>query len=239
MIEDLEKYKDFLIEGNYIDSLDFIESVFGFFPKQRYFTFKTAFEKFVENDGKVIVELGTSRSFVDGKYEGCLKDDPKYWEPDSPEKWDWGAGGFSRVAIECLREQNPEFYTIDIVSAHIERCKVMTEEFKKYFTYIVDSSLNFLSSFDKKIDLLYMDTGDVWPIESTANLHMSEAQIVVGRDLIADKGIILIDDVRNPTPFKNGDRSGLGKDKYSLPYLTRHGFKSIQDEYQIVLQKES
>jgi hypothetical protein len=52
---------------------------------------------FFENNFKTIVELGTSRSFVDGKFPGCNEDDVKYWEPENPEKWDWSAGIFTKV----------------------------------------------------------------------------------------------------------------------------------------------
>ena len=101
------------------------------------------------------------------------------------------------------------------------------------------SSVDFLKrcNFPKGIDLLYMDTGDMTPLEPTALLQLEEAKIVVERNLIKKGGLILLDDVRNTTPIQYGDRSGLGKSKYSLPYLQKHGFEIIADEYQVILKK--
>ena len=103
--------------------------------------------------------------------------------------------------------------------------------------YRVCSSLDFLKVFNKKIDLLYVDTGDMTPIEPTARLQLEEAKIIVERDLLSDNGIILIDDVRNQTPKKFGETSEYGKAKYSLAYFVEHGYKIIADEYQVVLMK--
>jgi hypothetical protein len=47
----------------------------------------------------------------------------------------------------------------------------------------------------------------------------------------------LIDDVRNQTPLKFGEINGLGKSKYSLPYLLKHGFEIVENEYQVILKR--
>ena len=59
--------------------------------------------------------------------------------------------------------------------------------------YHISSSEEFLKSFTKKIDLLYLDTGDMTPIEDTAQLHLREATIIVERDLLSKNGIIAIE----------------------------------------------
>lgn len=44
---------------------------------------------FLENrDNIKIAELGTSRSFVDGKFQGVCSRDIKYWDPNNLNKWD-------------------------------------------------------------------------------------------------------------------------------------------------------
>ena len=91
----------------------------------------------------------------------------------------------------------------------------------------------------QSIDLLYVDTGDMTPIEPTALLQLEEAIVVIERNLITPNGIILIDDVRNQTPKQFGETSDLGKAKYSIPYFLEHGFTIIADEYQVILQKSS
>ncbi len=230
----LNKYKTFLENGTY-ENQDW--SNFSIKPKSRYETFKSAFNLFLKNKGKIVVELGTTRSFVNGNHVGCNSDDIQYWQPNNPEVWDWGAGFFTRVAAECLISLTPMIYTIDISSNHINRCKIITKNFENIIKYKVESSLDFLKNFNNKIDLLYMDTGDMTPIEPTAQLQLEEAKIVVKRNLIPKNGLILIDDVKNQTPKKFGEKSDFGKAKYSIDFFLKNGFEILANEYQVLLRK--
>ena len=54
---------------------------------------------------------------------------------------------------------------------------------------------------------------------------------------MAKNGIILIDDVKSVVPKQHGEKSDLGKAKYSIPYLLENGFEIVMDEYQYVLKK--
>lgn len=232
----LSPYKYYLMNGTY-DGQDW--SKFKHIPLSRYYTFRKAFEHFEQHHGRVIVELGTSRSFTHGGHMGCNLDDVRYWFPQNPEHWDWGAGFFTRMAAESLQHLNPKIHTIDIMAQHIQRCRVMTSDFKHMIKYHVCSSLDFLSRCKaESIDLLYLDTGDMWPIEPTAELQLAEAKILVERNVLTKDGILLIDDVRNQTPVKFGETSGLGKSKYAIPYLLEHGFEMVENEYQVILRKK-
>jgi len=232
----LNKYQLFLERGTYADQ-DWTS--YSILPKSRYSSFKAAFEHFEAYNGRMIVELGTTRSFVGGPFPGCNEDNPVYWEPQSPEKWDWGAGSFTRVAAECLAHLKPIFHTIDLCPEHIMRCKLITRDFSSFIQYHVCSSVEFLQTCKPEtIDLLYMDTGNMHPIEPTARMQLAEAQIVVERNLMALNGIILIDDIRNQTPKKFGDTSELGKGKYAIPYLLEHGFELVMNEYQVLLTRK-
>lgn len=233
----MKKYKE-LMDGAfapYYTDEQFIES-YGRIPKFRYDTFKYCWDWIQEKELKTIVELGTSRSFVDGKYEGCNSDDDRFWEPDNPEVWDWSAGCFTRVFGELIQGTDIDLITVDLMPNHISRSKTMTQDLEN-IEYFVMSSEDFLSSGDGKIDFLYMDTGDVTPIEPTAKLHLRESEILVENDLISDNGLILIDDVRN-IQSKTQDPSDYGKAKYSIPYLQENGFEVIMDEYQVLLQRK-
>ena len=76
------------------------------------------------------------------------------------------------------------------------------------------------------------------PIEETAQLHLREAKIIVEKDILAQNGIILIDDVKSVVPKKvDGETSDLGKAKYSIPYFLENGYKSVFNEYQTILIK--
>jgi hypothetical protein len=230
----LEKYKSFLDRGTYEG---FEEGAVR--PQSRYYTFAKAFKHFEENNGMVVVELGTTRSFVHGGLPGCNSDNPMYWTPNNPENWDWGAGSFTRMAAECLMHLHPAIYTVDLEAAHINRCKIITKPFENNMRYRVCSSLDFLKTcqFPTGIDLLYLDTGDITPIEPTARLQLAEVRIIVERNLIAPNGLILIDDVAHPTPKRFGETSHLGKAKYSIPYLLANGFEVVENEFQVILRK--
>lgn len=234
----LDDYKDLLEWGTY-NGEDW--SSLPELPKSRYETFKFAFEHLEKTGGKVVVELGTTRSFNHGGLPGCNLDDISYWHPNQPETWDWGAGFFTRMAAISLAHLSPQIHTVDITSSHIARCQVMTKDFSSFITYHTRSSEDFLRKchFPQGIDLLYLDTGDMTPIEPTALLQLEEARLIVSRNLIAKNGLILIDDVKNRTPKKFGETSDLGKSKYALPYLLSHGFEIVMDEYQVILRKRT
>ncbi len=233
----LEKYKNYLEKAiSYYFADDVFIKYFNRIPLSRYYTFKYCFEYFEKNKMKTVVELGTSRSFVDGRFEGCNNDDIKYWEPNNPEKWDWSAGCFTKTAYECLNHLcDFKLYTVDLIKSHIERCKIMNSQNIKY---CVSSSEDFLNNFNTKIDLLYLDTGDMTPIEETAQLHLREAKIIVNKNLMNKNGLILIDDIRSCIPFEHGETIDLGKGYLSIPYFLNNGFELIMDEYQTILKKK-
>lgn len=160
-VEDsLEPYKNYLDDGTHEgQGWPSSETI----PKSRYYTFKESFNYLEENEGPIVVELGTSRSFTHGGLIGCNSDDISHWTINQPENWDWGAGFFTRMACLCLGHLSPEIHTVDIVSSHIERCKIMTKDYEDLLSYHVMSSVDFLKhcAFPGGIDLLYLDTGDI------------------------------------------------------------------------------
>ena len=223
----------------YYSSDEFIE-LYGRVPKFREDTLQYCWDIFNLQKFDTIVEMGTSRSFVDGKHIGCNIPNDYYWKIDEPQIWDWSAGIFTRVIGEQIENSNVSLTTIDLNPTSILISKKMTEDLKSDIDHVVCSSEDFLKDCGKgTIDWLYMDTGDMTPIEETAQLQLREAKIIVENDIISDGGIILIDDVRNPIA-KRQDTSGsdYGKAKYSIPYLLEHGFQIKMDEYQVVLRKQ-
>lgn len=236
----MSNYNEYLQKalGYYFKEEEFIKH-FGRVPKSRDVTFQYCLNHLqnMKSSEKTILELGTSRSFTDGRFPGCNSDDSRYWEPGQPEKWDWSAGCFTHYFAE-LTDDNTKITTVDLMKSHINRCKVMNKEYGDKITYIVDSSEKVLEKVPpKSIDLLYLDTGDMTPIEPTAQLHIREAKLVVERDVLKDSGLILIDDVRSCVPKKHGETSDYGKAKYSIPYFLDNGYEIVMDEYQVILRK--
>jgi hypothetical protein len=236
-LEALEKYKDFLEDalGYYYDKLLFLK-FYKKFPKSRYHSFKFALQYILQNNLNHIVELGTIRSFVDGRFEGCNMSDKKYWDENNPTKWDWSAGMFSRVFCENLTGKKHQITTVDINDDHISRCKIITKKFKN-INYIHSSSEDYLKNLKEKVDVIYLDTGDMTPVEENALIQLLEVHLIVDRDLLNINGLIIIDDICNPEIRKAEETDKYGKSKYSIPYLLDNNFEIIFNEYQIILRK--
>lgn len=222
----------------YYDKTLFIEK-YNNVPKFRDYTFTKCLNFLLEknkNKHLNILELGTSRSYLDGKYEGCMVNDIKYWESNNPEKWDWSAGLFSKYFTDLLDLKNKEYTidTIDIDSKAINISKNITNNHKN-INYNIISSEDFLNNTNKKYDLIYIDTGSM--DQYTINLHLREAKIIVSQNILLDDGLILIDDIKNPHPAIV-DLSIYGKGKDSIPYFLENKYEIIDDEYQYILKKK-
>jgi hypothetical protein len=124
---------------------------------------------------------------------------------------------------------NINFHSIDISADAIKVSKIVTGRFRNRIQYHNVSSEVFLTAYNEKIDLLYMDAAEA--DEEGANLHLKDAKTIVGRNLMSDNGIILIDDVNLPSNL-------VSKGKYSIPFLLQNGYcQVLPNNYQAVLQK--
>lgn len=223
-----------LIEAGTLDGQDW--SFFGGeAPASRYASLRLAFERLARSGGGTVVETGTIRSYVHGGLPGCNEGDDALWTPDRPERWDWGAGCFTLLAAKCLAGTGSTIHTVDVSAEHIRRCRVATAPWAASIRYHVADSAAFLRAFDEKIGLLYLDAGDIWPVEPSAIHQLEEAKAAVERGLLPPSALVLLDDVRNTTPPKFGEASRLGKSKYALPYLLSKGFRVVFDGYQVLL----
>jgi hypothetical protein len=196
----------------------------------RYQTFLDAFNAFIAIGGRTIVELGTTRSFVSGGHPGCMVNDAKYWKPAEPRLWDWGAGMFTRMCPIHLKGYRPQIHSVDISAEAIEISRVITADVADLITYHHSTSEEFLNAFPEPIDLLYMDAGETG--QGAEQLHFREASIVLGRQLLSPRGIVLIDDVNIPG-------QSTSKGCLSIPLFLQHGFRIRSMGYQVVLQRPS
>ena len=171
----------------------------------------------------IVVELGTSRSFR----SGYIESNPKMFNPLKPKTWDWGAGLFTKVIVDNLVDNDYLLYSIDPDDNALAVAKHLVGS-DRHTRIKKDFSTNFLKNFQGKIDLLYMDHAE--SSESACQLHLEDAKLIVERGLIADSGMILVDDANYPS-YKNS------KGKYSIPYLLNSGFEIISSGYQVLLQK--
>lgn len=203
----------------------------------RYVSFKKCLDYVNKIPSAKILELGTSRSFVDGAFEGCNSDNIKYWEQENPAKWDWGAGCFTITF--GLTSPKSKITSVDLIKSHIERCKYMISSLEiKNVEHVISDSLKFLETTSQTYDLIYLDTGDVHPIEPSVELQLQEVMIINNRRLLNSNGLILIDDVRNGTPKEQGNLTNiLGKSEKSIPYLKENSFHTLYEGYQYILTK--
>lgn len=205
--------------------------------RSRFVSFSKCIDYLITKTNPTILEIGTSRSFVDGKFEGCNLDDLKYWNSKDYSKWDWGAGCFTIVFGQELPNSN--LTTLDIIGGHIDRCKIMCQSLGlKNINYRISDSVQFLTQTNLKFDLIYLDSGDMHPIEPTCELQLQESKLIVEKNLLNKGGLLLIDDVLNGTPKEMGNKNNkLGKSELSIPFLISNGFKITYEGYQYILER--
>lgn len=130
----------------------------------------------------------------------------------TPSVYDRAADGGSTIIFgDYASRCNGHVWTCDIEALNIENCKIATEEYKNYITYVVDDSLNFLNNFNEKIDFLYLDSVD--SDSPNANEHQLKEIQLAYRNL-HKKTIILLDDL--------GSKTNL-----SIPFLKENNWCQI------------
>ena len=109
-------------------------------------------------------------------------------------------------------------YVVDINQDHINRSKEIVPE-SEHVKYTLSDSVEYLKNFDKKIDLLFLDSfdycGDEENVRACHNHSLNE--VIAAWDKLNDHCFILIDDVFNS--------EWDGKGKLTIPYLLKNGFE--------------
>ena len=223
-----------------LDVLDRYAPLLG----KRHASLAVAFNRIAGKKNPLIVELGASRSYVSGGNDGCMDDDPKYWDPSRPERWDWGAGIFSRVCAEIIAGTGASLHLVDLSPKAMRISKTITSGIDANVSFHHTASTDFLRALAEPIDFLYMDHHET--CEEGALLHRIDSELIVEHGLLALDGTILIDDVHVHGSAREGvtrlirgllGKNGLhyGKGKYSIPYLRAQGFEILYEGYQVVL----
>lgn len=142
---------------------------------------------------------------------------------------DYGAGYSTYIFGDMISRFGGELITVDISEENIAMCKEITSKFSKDIIYIAQDSLDFLSTFNKKINLLYLDSYDC-PLEGDASESQKHniQEFLLAEKNLDDKAIILIDDAN----LSNG-----GKSKLTHEYLLSNNYKNIYSFQQSVWSK--
>ena len=141
---------------------------------------------------------------------GCIRnttDESKFGDGWSTVNWEY-----------YCKLNNSTVYVVDINSDHLRQSKKIVPE-SIFVRYTEGDSIEFLTNFDKKIDLLFLDSYDYCgPEENIKRCHLhSLGEIHAAWNKLNDNCFVLIDDVFN----EDWD----GKGKLSIPYLLNNGFK--------------
>jgi hypothetical protein len=149
-----------------------------------------------------------------------------------------GGGGSSIVFGKWCELTKSNLVTVDISQQNINDAKNNTIKYRDYIEYVVMDSVTFLKDYDRKIDLLYLDSLDTSPsnhdnriVDAACRHQLGEIESIIGK--LHDKTFILLDDVCDP-----GFRGG--KSQYSIPFILQHGFKVVYHDLiscQVLLSK--
>ena len=193
---------------------------------KRSSTLKAAYLALRSKTSINILELGTTRSF-----KSTIIDCENY--DDNPTNWDWGAGCFTYSILSLLPQC--KLTTVDNSSEAIAVSKKMCSDFDNRASFIISSSSKFLRDVDAKYDLVYMDHGESKRMNDECPiLHLNDTKILLGRDLIAKDGLILIDDVNVEFPK-------ISKGLYSIPLLKAMKYVEVSSgkNYQALLKNRN
>lgn len=143
---------------------------------------------------------------------GCIRnttEESKFGDGWSTLNWEYYA-----------KLNNSKVYVVDIDENHLKKSKEVVPE-SEWVHYTKDDSVNYLKHFDKKIDLLFLDSYDYCgDEENIRKCHQhSLNELIAAWDKLNDQCYILIDDVFN--------NQWDGKGKLSIPYLLENGFEVV------------
>ncbi|RJR25780.1 class I SAM-dependent methyltransferase [Candidatus Microgenomates bacterium] len=168
----------------------------------RFPTIKAALNLFLQNDGRTIVKTGTLRSLGHR----------------------WKEGNSTIVFGEFVSRYGGHLWTCDSNEEVIETAKTETKKYAENITYICEDPLGFIEKFDKKIDLLFLNSFGPIP-EGDASLAQEHnlKELLLAFPKTSPKGIILLDDNWYP----NGGKTALSK-----KYLSFKGWNCVLDFHQ-------
>ncbi len=201
-------------------SIKFIKhkSLYPFMPfkynfRRRRITFAKTLKLLDERNAKVIIETGTSRKGL------------KATKTD---------GAATIVFGKWAKQNNAQMHSVDISEHSVKGAQkeVNNQQLQDFVKLHLNDSLEFLKTFNKPIDFLYLDSydysrKDVKIQKKSQEHHLKEFKII--EDKLHRNSIVLIDDCGLP---------GGGKGKTVIAYMLERGWKILINAYQVLLVKE-
>lgn len=136
--------------------------------------------------------------------------------------------GLSTLLLAWYAQQNKsKLYTCDISKENIEECKKIIGSFTDYVEFICGDSVEFLKSFSKEIDYLYLDSMDfITSQDPNAPQDHAVKEYKAAKDRLHSNSVILIDDCY----LIHGGKGGK-----LIPYLLNDGWWIYASFYQTML----
>jgi hypothetical protein len=174
-------------------------------PKNlRFDSFKFALNEALKRNHKTLVETGVSR----GKQKLLFF-----------IKKNWNDGMSTMIFSDYVKFVNGHLYACDISKKNLDNAKRFVSINKEQVSFILDDSINFLKNFDKKIDLLYLDSLDGF-YENASEHQLQEIKFAM--DKLHEKSLVLLDD--------KGQKTNL-----SIKFMLEKKFKIINETKNQVL----
>jgi hypothetical protein len=153
---------------------------------ERFCTAKVALNLFLQFGGRTIVETGSMRSPWNWYYEGCS----------------------TYLFGEFADRYGGHLWTCDVDERVIERARAATLPFESRITYVCRDSVEFLTDFAERIDLLYLDSMDCPPEgDATEAQQHNLRELTAALPHLSPRAIVLLDD----NAFPNGGKTRLSK----------------------------
>ena len=134
-------------------------------------------------------------------------------------KKNWKDGMSTMILSDYVKHVNGNLTTCDIEKKNILNAKKFVKINKDYVKFIVDDSLNFLKSFEKKIDFLYLDSMD-GQFDDASSHQLKEIEIAIHK--LNKDSLVLLDD--------KGTKTNL-----SINFMLKNNFKILNETKEQVL----
>ncbi len=134
-------------------------------------------------------------------------------------KINWKDGMSTMIFSDYVKYVGGNLTTCDIEKKNIKNAKKFVKSNIEFVDFVIDDSLNFLKSFSKKIDFLYLDSLD-GQYKGASNHQLEE--IKLAKDKLNLNSLILLDD--------KGSKTNL-----SIDYMLNNNFKIINETKEQVL----
>lgn len=210
----------------------------------------------------VVVELGIARSFLSEPPAGVNGAEDQWWKEDAPEGWDWGAGCFTRVAVEALRGYDFQYHGVDpspdaqrvaqtMLRPLMQEAESGEEQICREIRELLGSEVfiwNGSSEITERVhwlactarEFLNQFSGQADLIymdhgecsEETARMHAADAQFILEKNLIKEGGFVLIDD-HLLEPGKDLEP----KSNYSREVFEQAGWRVVAEGRQLLMQR--